>query len=112
MSNIIDLNSDSIIQQTNLHSIVNKKILITGAAGLIGLHLVNTIARLNQNNSITCVTNSPIDSQFKIFFNNTDLIISDLTTLVDNPAFKDKYGGYFDIIIHAAGYGQESAAVR
>lgn len=109
---IIDLNCDDIIKTTNLSGMVDKKILITGAGGLIGLHLVNTITRLNQNNRITCITNNPIDKVFKDFFHNTDLMIGDLTYLIDDINFNTKYNLYFDIIIHAAGYGQPNKFVQ
>lgn len=112
MSNIININCDDIIQQTNLSKISNKNILITGAGGLIGLHIVNTISRLYQNNTVVCITNNSPDNIFSKFFKNTTLIVEDLTTLIDNKKFNKKYRLYFDIIIHAAGYGQPSKFIN
>ena len=50
MFNTIVDNCQRIIQNTKLTDISNKKVLVTGASGLIGIHLVKSLALLEQGN--------------------------------------------------------------
>lgn len=86
--------------------LANKKILITGATGLIGLHLVKSIISIKQNNKLVCIFNSEIDPKIRPLFNdnNVSCIPYDLTEL--HWKYLNEFVTEFDIIIHAAGYGQ------
>lgn len=74
-----------------------KKVLITGASGLIGVHLIESIS----NGDIYTWTKNEIDIYLKDKFNNCNIIQRDIT---DINSFNDL--PKFDIIIHSAGYGQ------
>jgi len=105
---IIDYNCNLILQKIDFSQLVNKKILITGATGLIGIHLARSILKLNQNNSLVCICrNKPQPYLFDLINNiNTTIIDEDINYLFEDYEFVTKYLHQFDYIIHAAGYGQ------
>ncbi len=89
----------------------NKRILLTGCTGLIGLHLVSVLSLLKEkyNLSIFCLINNDIDDIVKPLFKDCFVYKGDLITtnninfLLDH--FSEQLNGV-DYIIHAAGYAQ------
>jgi UDP-glucuronate decarboxylase len=106
MLDIITDDCQKIANKINSTKLANKKILITGATGLIGLHLVKSIISTKQNNKLVCLFNSEIDPKIRPLFddNNVSCVAYDLTEL--NWKYLNEFVAEFDIIIHAAGYGQ------
>jgi len=80
----------------------NKTILITGASGLIGLHLLESLKDIKKEYNITIYTwNKTANPEFDYLFEDCIRILSDIT----------EYDGFeelpmFDYIIHSSGYGQ------
>jgi len=93
-------------QHIDFSEIKNKKILITGATGLVGLYFLLSLKDSFEDNNIdiTIIHNSDIDDIFNVFidFKKINCIQSDITDV----AFLEKELGSYDFIIHAAGYGQ------
>lgn len=92
-----------ITKKINFTTIKNLKILVTGASGLVGLYLINTLKQLKETNNIEIYgwVKSELDETHIDFFEGIEIIkgdICDSNTFIDLPNF--------DIIIHAAGYGQ------
>ncbi len=80
----------------------NKTILITGASGLIGLHLLNSIKEKQKELNIIIYTwNKTPNPLLKEVFNGCNTIYDDITE-IDNLDFLPN----FDYIIHSSGYGQ------
>lgn len=92
-----------ITKKINFTTIKNLKILITGASGLVGLYLINTLKQLKETNNIEIYgwIKSELDETHIDFFEGIKIIKGDIC---DSNAFIDLPN--FDIIIHAAGYGQ------
>lgn len=88
---------------SGLVDLVNSKILITGASGIIGSNLLKALLSLRSKDAkkISVVTKSGE-------FPNLDLDFTHVQTLRGNlldPSFVSDIAN-FDLIIHAAGYGQ------
>lgn len=113
MLDLIQQNCESVIASLDFSSLKNKRVLVTGASGLIGIHMVSVLKTLkekhNYNMDIWCWVFSDIDSAFSPIFDGCVVLKSDLT----NSKNIEKVGDLlaetlsgFDVIIHAAGYGQ------
>jgi nucleoside-diphosphate-sugar epimerase len=113
MLDLIINDSDRIIQKVDMRSLNNKRVLITGATGLIGLHLLSVLKTLkvkyNYNIDIYCWVFSDIEKHLMPMFEGCAIIKADLTdvTAIDNlqKMFVETLSGV-DYIFHAAGYGQ------
>jgi UDP-glucuronate decarboxylase len=111
MFNLISDSSKNIIKTIDYSSLKNKKILITGATGLIGLHMVSLFKEIKKHTNIEiyCWIHSIPESNIRKFFDGCVVIQSDLTNTknIDDlqQQLLDNLSG-FDIIIHAACYGQ------
>jgi nucleoside-diphosphate-sugar epimerase len=82
----------------------DKTILITGASGLIGLHLLTSIKQKQKELNITIYTwNKTPNPTLSEIFNNCNTIYSDITEVNDLNFLPN-----FDYIIHSSGYGQPS----
>jgi UDP-glucuronate decarboxylase len=82
----------------------DKTILITGASGLIGLHLLTSIKQKQKELNITIYTwNKTPNPMLGEIFSNCNTIYSDITEVNDLNFLPD-----FDYIIHSSGYGQPS----
>jgi UDP-glucuronate decarboxylase len=103
MDTIIDLESKKI--KLNLNFLKTKKILITGATGLVGLYMTSFLKK-EKNSEITCWINNPIPEYLKGVFKNCKIIQHDITD--QTFVLPEQY----DIIIHAAGYGQPLKFVK
>lgn len=102
--NIIEQEAKKIVEKIDFEQLRNKKVLITGASGLIGVYLTACLKEIKEqyNIQISCWTNNMISPIFDSIFNGCILMYSDITWL--NPT--DNQQGIYDYIIHAAGYGQ------
>lgn len=82
----------------------NKSVLVTGASGLIGLHIVALLEELKLDHNIKVVSwvNSELDPKIEPIFGTSKVIVGDLTDLQNIESVAEK----FDYIIHAAGYAQ------
>jgi len=89
----------------------NKKVLITGSTGLIGLHMLAVLKNIQKkyNISIFCWINNDIESIYSDLFTDCTIIKGDLT---DNKNIENLKLEFIEIlsgidfIIHTAGYGQ------
>ena len=90
----------------NFSLLKDKKVLITGATGLIGLHILSILktAQLDYNIKIFCWVTGPIDPKISPIFNNCELLVGDLTNI--NQDIETNFNKHFDLIIHSAGYAQ------
>jgi nucleoside-diphosphate-sugar epimerase len=93
---------------SDLELLGNKKILVTGASGLIGTYLIASIKELVRQKkaipaSVVAIAQSEIAEPLVSFldFKGASVVRGDLTDF----EFLKKLGK-FDYIIHAAGYGQ------
>jgi nucleoside-diphosphate-sugar epimerase len=93
-----------IIEKINFEPLVNKKILITGASGLIGSWMTICLQLLKNTHNLELY----IWTKNKLLnFNSPTTELNIITRdICDEKSFTDLPN--FDIIIHAAGYGQPS----
>lgn len=103
MDNLIIQESKKIVNQIDFSWLENKKVLVTGASGLIGLYFVSTLKLLKEkyNIKIYAWTKNEVDINFTDIFEGCELIKGDIT----NQEMFD-FLPEFDCIIHSAGYGQ------
>ena len=84
-----------------------KTIMITGAAGLVGVHLLACLKAISHNKKVNFQTILPIHSVPLDYFNeianfsNVEMVQGDLTDIAFLRTLP-----HADYIIHAAGYGQ------
>ena len=104
MLEIIYNDANRVINSLDFSKLKDKKVLITGSTGLIGLHIVASLVELKKkyNLEIYCWINSSIDKKINSLFENCNIIKGDLT----NAKFVENINDKFDIIIHSAGYAQ------
>lgn len=110
MNSIIKEDCNTIFSIVNLAPFKNRAILLTGGTGFIGHYLVNLIDLANKTKNLNCsltvasLHGAPKNLKFvngkKIKFIKKDL----------SKPFK--ISGYFDYIIHAAGYGQPARFIE
>lgn len=104
---IIEKDAESICSKIDLSEVLGKKILLTGASGLIGIYLAACLNYLVEKRGgrveiCAVMQNSPLPYQKKILDNlKAEIFIGDLANYnfcLNLPSA--------DFIIHAAGYGQ------
>ena len=108
MNSIIQKECKKIVSEIDFSSLIDKKILITGASGLVGVYISSCLNAANKFTDVYCWVNNDIDPIFADIFANHNIIKGDITSEI---FLKDVYDTYckekkFDIIIHAAGYAQ------
>jgi nucleoside-diphosphate-sugar epimerase len=80
----------------------NKTILITGASGLVGIHLLSSLKSIQKIYNIKIYTwNKNTNELFNYLFEDCERIICDITDLNVYESLPK-----FDYIIHSSGYGQ------
>lgn len=102
MSIIIE-ESKEIVKKIDFTQLRNKKILVTGASGLIGVYLVSCLKQVSKTENIKIFVwvQNDIDSIFTEIFDGCTIIKSDITDYSNFLLLPE-----FDCIIHASGYGQ------
>jgi nucleoside-diphosphate-sugar epimerase len=91
-----------IFENVNLSSLKNKKILITGASGLVGFYLTQCVKELQKelNISIYLSYKNDIPEYLKEYYDFPYVEIKEDITTVELQS------KYFDVIIHSSGYAQ------
>lgn len=112
MLNIIQNESFEILNKIDFSSLRDKKVLITGASGIIGIYMLSCLkeAKKHFNIDIFCWVNNNIEPLFQPLFDDCVVIKGDicddrLLDIVFSDLCENHLSG-FDLIIHAAGYGQ------
>ncbi len=106
MLEIIYNDGERVANSLDFSKLQNKKVLVTGASGLIGLHIISSLKALKEkyNIDVCCWVNSHVDKKFKDLFKSFTTIVADLT---EPNKISDLYlEKKFDVIIHSAGYAQ------
>ena len=111
MLELIFNNAQRNIDVVDFSKLNNKRILLTGCSGLIGIHLLSTLKLLKNkyNIEIYCLVHgapeAPFDTLFKdCFVVKGDLVKSDSVDYLLNIFSENQVG--VDYIIHSAGYAQ------
>lgn len=81
----------------------DKKVLITGASGIIGIYILSFLRKFSEkyNIQITAWIKNKLDCYFEPLFDGVKIKIGDIT-LFDNFYDLEEY----DYILHSSGYGQ------
>jgi len=100
---IIEKDCIELIDKIDLSKLENKKVLVTGASGLIGVYLISILKLQKKKHNIEVYAwcKNDIDKNFVDIFTDCVVIKKDIC---DEDSFIDL--PVFDFIIHAAGYGQ------
>jgi nucleoside-diphosphate-sugar epimerase len=109
MHSVILQDCKEINSQIDFSKLKNKKILVTGASGLLGIYIVSCLKLLKETNNleIFCWINSDLDENFIDYFSDCSIIKGDITSeIVVNTILDIHKEQKFDLIIHSAGYGQ------
>jgi nucleoside-diphosphate-sugar epimerase len=109
LEELINLESKRISDVIDFSNLKDKSILVTGAAGVVGVFLISSLKQVQQNLNIKIFawTNNELPEYLKPTFEGCTVIIGDIT---DSTNFDNL--PHFDYIIHAAGYGQPLKFVR
>ena len=98
-------------EKIDFSKLKNKRILLTGCTGLIGINLLSAIQLVKDtyNIEVFCLVNKIPEYPFKHFFEGCFVVQGDLTNsdsinYLLNIFSENQYG--VDYIIHAAGYAQ------
>ena len=100
--NFLNKDIDNVVKNINFSSLQNKKVLITGASGLVGFYLAQCIKKLQNELNIDLYLSykNSIPNYLKEYYDFPYTEIKeDITSIKLEPKF-------FDIIIHSSGYAQ------
>jgi nucleoside-diphosphate-sugar epimerase len=107
LSDLILLDAKNVCQKLDLHELRGKKVLLTGASGLMGVHFLACLKLLSNEFSgnlqvFTVMQSTPLDFIKNLLdFKNTTILQGDITDQNFLNSLPEA-----DYIIHAAGYGQ------
>lgn len=113
LAQIILEDANLVNKKINFSELLGKKILITGASGMVGTYLLATLKNLNDKNpekikTFAVMQNSPLPFQkFLLNYKGAKILKGDLT----DYAFLKKLPKV-DYIIHAAGYAQPNLFLK
>lgn len=112
MLEIINEECSKIVEKIDFSKLRGKRILITGASGIVGVYMLSCLQEVKKkyNIDIFCWVNNDIESVFQPLFKDCAIIKGDICDdkLLD-AVFSDLCENHlsgFDLIIHAAGYAQ------
>lgn len=104
---------EKIINTLDFSKLNNKRVLVTGASGLIGLHMISVLQMLKKhhgyNIDVWCWVYTDTPKEFAPIFDGCVVLKSDLTDIREIDKLKSNLVETltgFDVIIHAACYGQ------
>jgi UDP-glucuronate decarboxylase len=100
--NFLEKDINKVIENIDFSSLQNKKVLITGASGLVGFYLTQCVKRLQNELNIEVYLSykNDIPSYLKEYYDFPYTEIKeDITSVKLEPKF-------FDVIIHSSGYAQ------
>ena len=99
--NFIEKDINNIMKNIDFSLLQNKKILITGASGLVGFYLTQCIKKLQDELNIDVYLSykNSIPEYLKEYYNFPYTELKGDVTSIKIPKF-------FDVIIHSSGYGQ------
>jgi nucleoside-diphosphate-sugar epimerase len=100
--NFLEKDISKVIENIDFSTLKNKKVLITGASGLVGFYLTQCVKRLQSELNIEVYLSykNNIPSYLKEYYDFPYTEIKeDITSVKLEPKF-------FDIIIHSSGYAQ------
>jgi nucleoside-diphosphate-sugar epimerase len=100
--NFLEKDINRVIENIDFSTLENKKVLITGASGLVGFYLTQCVKRLQNELNIEVYLSykNDIPSYLKEYYNFPYTEIKeDITSVKLEPKF-------FDVIIHSSGYAQ------
>jgi UDP-glucuronate decarboxylase len=100
--NFLEKDISKVIENIDFSTLKNKKVLITGASGLVGFYLTQCVKRLQNELNIEVYLSykNNIPSYLKEYYDFPYTEIKeDITSVKLEPKF-------FDIIIHSSGYAQ------
>jgi UDP-glucuronate decarboxylase len=102
MMNFLKKDINNIIENIDFSSLQNKKILITGASGLVGFYLTQCVRELQNKFNIEVYLSykNSIPDYLKEYYDFPYFEIKEDITSID---LKSKF---FDVIIHSSGYAQ------
>jgi UDP-glucuronate decarboxylase len=107
LTTILFEDAKNVTDKLDFNELNNKSILLTGATGLVGIHILGTLLFLIENKgfniNVTAIIKSKSPQYFNVFdkHKNIDILQGDLTNL----DFVNELP-LMDYIIHAAGYAQ------
>jgi nucleoside-diphosphate-sugar epimerase len=101
--NLIELECEELLNKIDFSKLSNKKVLITGASGLIGVYITSCLKQVSKlyNIEIYSWFRNDLPPEFSSIFNGCNIIKSDITDYSNIERLP-----MFDCIIHSAGYGQ------
>lgn len=112
MLKIIQDESSQIANNIDFSSLRGKRVLITGASGIVGVYMLSCLqeAKKKFNIDVFCWVNNDIEPIFQPLFDGCaiikgDICDDDLLDAVFSDLCEHHLSG-FDLIIHAAGYAQ------
>ena len=93
---------DRILEKVDFSSLQNKKVLITGASGLVGFYLTQCVKKLQDELNIEVYLSykSTIPDYLKEYY---DFPYTEIKEDITTIELRSKY---FDVIIHSSGYAQ------
>ena len=99
--NFLEKDINSIVKNIDFSLLQNKKILITGASGLVGFYLTQCVKKLQDELNIDVYLSykNSIPEYLKEYYNFPYTELKGDVTSIKIPKF-------FDVIIHSSGYGQ------
>jgi nucleoside-diphosphate-sugar epimerase len=105
MHSVLSNDADIVLSRTDLSKMRDKRVLVTGASGLVGINLVSCIKKMKDeyNIELWCWFREQIDPCFSDVFTDCNIIRGDIT---DTQMFSNL--PQFDFIIHSSGYAQPS----
>ena len=105
---ILDQDAEKILRNVSLKFLEGRKVVITGASGIVGINLISAISKHNEQYSkkriqVYALTKSQPKGVFKELLTRkyVNVLSMDLSELSDFSSIPKS-----DFIIHAAGYGQ------